>query len=312
MGTYIPLILAALFWGLSFIGTKIALESFTVYSLILVRFGAASLIFAAYLAYRGFPSLSARDHGKLLATAVFQPVLYFMFETTGLQYTSASEAAIITATIPLIVPLFSFFFIGEKIRGSSIAGIIFSFIGIVLLISGDTGFSAVSGTNFRGNMLMLGAVLSATAYMMIVRELGKRFPAIEITGIQMIYGTLLLIPVCLRHSESLQFGPVSLRSAGAVLFLVFFATIAAFFFYNHALTRISASRAAIFVNGVPVVAVIGGWFVLGERLSIIQAAGGLMVLASVYWVNYFEEKQQEISDRICVSPVSRLLRIFRI
>ena len=75
------------------------------------------------------------------------------------------------------------------------------------------------------------------------------------------------------------------RSVEALLYLTIFATIGAFLCYNYALSRIPASRAAVFINGIPVVTALGAWIVLGESLTPVQAAGGVLVLCAVFLTN---------------------------
>ena len=74
--TYIALACTVLFWGLSFIGTKIALTSFTPFVYIFLRFSLASMFFLVLLFRRGFPQLSGSDHKKLFFIALFEPGLY--------------------------------------------------------------------------------------------------------------------------------------------------------------------------------------------------------------------------------------------
>ena len=83
----------------------------------------------------------------------------------------------------------------------------------------------------------------------------------------------------------LSWAAISPRSLVALLYLAVFATVAAFFFYNYALTKIPASRASIFINGIPVVTALGAWIILGERLTLLQGAGGVLVLAAVFITN---------------------------
>jgi len=64
----------------------------------------------------------------------------------------------------------------------------------------------------------------------------------------------------------------------ALLYLTIFATIGAFLCYNYALTKIPAFRAAVFINGIPVVTALGAWILLGESLTVVQAAGGVLVI----------------------------------
>ena len=288
---YPALALAVICWGLSFVGTKIALESFTVYALILMRFSTAAIIFGGILVLRGFPHFCGKDHVKIAATAIVQPGLYFLFETAGLAHTTASKAALIVAAIPMVVLLLSYVFLGERSNPLSIVGICLSFLGIGLLVTGDPGFVWQLGGTLFGDVLMFGAVAAAALYMLLARNLGQKYSALQITSVQMIYGTLFLLPLCLWHLDGLNPAAASLRSLTALVFLVVFATVVAFFCYNYALTKISAASAAVFINGVPVVTATGAWILLGETLAPLQITGGATVVASVLVTNYFNNRR---------------------
>ena len=99
--TYLALATAVIFWGLSFVVTKIALQSFSPFCLIFFRFFTAAIFFIILLWRTGFPSLTRKTLRSLLLLALMQPGLYFLFETFGLQYTSATKTSLIIATIPI-------------------------------------------------------------------------------------------------------------------------------------------------------------------------------------------------------------------
>lgn len=282
---YAALSAAVLFWGFSFVATKVALETFPTFTLIFARFSLASCVFLLLAVLKGLPRFSGRDHGKLFLMALFEPGLYFVFETMGLQRTTAPKAALIIATIPVAVLVFARVLIGERISLISLLGICTSLAGIAILITGDPTFSWSLGGHLLGDLFIVGAVITAALYMVAARDLGKNHSAWNITSCQTFYGALFFAPLFLWEARQADFVALSARSVGAVLYLTFFATVAAFLFYNYALTKVAASRAAVFVNGIPVVATFGAWVVLGERLTALQAAGGVMVLLGVWLTN---------------------------
>ena len=282
---FLALSATVIFWGLSFVATKVALETIPPFTLIFFRFSIASLILLAFLLRLGFPKLTCKEHGLLFMTAVFEPGLYFIFETLGLKYTSASKASLIIGTIPLTVIFFSFLILKERTRIASLLGIALSFVGIGILVIGDPKFSWDLKGSFLGDILIFGAVLSATFYIIIVRNLGKNHAALGITFFQFFYGTLLYLPAFLMEIPSVQINDISRFSLGALIYLTFFATIGAFFCYNFALTKISASQSSVFINCIPVVTAIGAWFIIGESLTRIQLCGGSLVLISVLMTN---------------------------
>ena len=297
---YLALFSAVIFWGVSFVATKIALESIPTFTLILARFALAGCVFLILMVLRGFPRLTLKDHGKVILIALCEPGLYFTFETIGLQHTTAPMASLIIATTPVAVLVLAAVFLGERTRLVGIVGMGTSLAGIAILITGDPHFTwSVSG-HLLGDLLIFGAVLSAAFYMVCARSLGKNRSALEFTGLQTIYGALLFVPAFLWELPEVQWAEMSTRSVAAVGFLTLFATIGAFLCYNHALTRLPATRAAIFINGIPVVTALSAWVLLGERLTVVQMSGGIMVLAGVFLTNLYgaREVSQELKGLI--------------
>jgi len=282
---YVALVLAVTFWGLSFIATKIALQSLTPFCLIFIRFSLASLFFGYLLFSRGAPPVSRDTFKKLAVLALFQPGLYFFFETYGLKFTTATKTALIIATIPIVVLILSSLFLRERMRPINIIGIICSIFGVSLLMFGGSTPLAV-GEMMVGDMLIAGAVLSAAVYIIFARHLGQTISPIQITRLQIIYGTMIFLPFFLWDVQHVQWTQVCLQVIIAVIGLTVFATIGAFSCYNYALSRVAAARASVFINAIPIVTAFGAWILLGESLTIIQMGGGVIVIGAVYLANY--------------------------
>jgi drug/metabolite transporter (DMT)-like permease len=271
---------------LSFVATKVALETIPTFTLIFFRFSIAGCLFLVVSAARGgLPKLSRRAHLKLFVMALFEPGLYFVFETIGLQYTTAPKASLIIATVPVAVLIFARLLIGERIRVMSLLGILASLVGIGVLIAGDPQFRWALGGHLTGDLLIIGAVITAALYMVGARDLGREYSAWTITCFQIFYGALFYAPMFFVESSGLDWGDVTVSSILAAIYLTVFATVAAFLCYNFGLTRIQASRAAVFINGIPVVTALAAWVVLGERLTALQAFGGALVLFGVWLTN---------------------------
>jgi drug/metabolite transporter (DMT)-like permease len=283
--TYLALATAVLFWGLSFVATKIALQSFSPFCLIFFRFFTAALFFIVLLWRTGFPSLTKKTLKSLLLLALMQPGLYFLFETFGLQYTSATKTSLIIATIPVVVLVLSTFFLKERLRPINTLGVVVSLAGVALLVFGGRPQTALQGMMI-GDMLICGAVLAASIYMIMTRRLGESLSSLQITGMQIIFGALLFLPFFLWDLPHLDWQSVTKDSLMALIVLTIFATIGAFLCYNFALTRIPAAQAAVCINGIPLVTACGAWVLLGETLTSMQFLGGALVLVAVFLANH--------------------------
>lgn len=281
--TYIALAMAVLFWGSSFPATKMVLRGFPPMAYVFLRFAGASIFFALFLLRRR-RRLSRSTHLKLLLMSIFEPVLYFAFESVGMQFTSASSASIIISAVPAVVALLAGIFLAERLSTREWAGVILSVLGVLLLAAFDDNPDYAS-SSLLGNLLILGSVLSAALYMILARHLSTEVTAMELTSYQVIYGGIIFLPVFLLRLPAVRWGAVGIDSILALLFLIVFATLVAFFSYNFALTRIHASRAAVFLNGIPVVSVLVSASLLGERLGELQLIGGAVVILGVTLTN---------------------------
>jgi drug/metabolite transporter (DMT)-like permease len=269
------------FWGLSFVGTKLALLSFSPFANIFLRFGLASVFFLVLFVLRGFPRFSARQHFKLFLLSVFEPGLYFLFESYGIKLTSASKASLIIALVPVAVALLSRVFLKERLTARAGVGIGLSLVGVAVLVLGG-GTVLAFDSSLLGDLLVLGAVITAAAYMILARDLGVQASPVGITGFQTFYGALFFAPFFLFGVDSGAPRPILPESLAALIFLAGGATIGGFLCYNWALSKVLASKAAIFLNGIPVVTAIGAWLLLGERLTPMQLAGATLVMAAVW------------------------------
>lgn len=283
---YAALILAVIFWGFSFIATKIVLQSLTPFCLIFLRFSLASVFFGVLLFRKNAPPISPTTFKKLIALAIFQPGLYFFFETYGLKYTTATKTSLILATIPIIVLMLSTLFLKERLQLLNIIGVICSIFGVSLLIFGGNTTESL-GDMMTGDMLIAGAVLSAAIYTIFARHLGQTISPVQITGLQTIFGTFLFLPFFIWDAQHVQWADAfKIEVIVSVLGLTVFATIGAFSCYNYALSKIAAARASVFVNAIPLVTAFGAWFLLGETLTATQMVGGGVVIGAVFLANY--------------------------
>lgn len=295
---FFALTIAIVCWGLSFVITKIALESFTPLCLIFLRFSLASIFFVCLLQRTGWPKLTRTNLKWLFSLSLMQPVLYFCFETYGLQHTSATKTSLIIATIPIVVLILSSLFLKEKLRLLNIAGILLSLAGVsILVLSGAAPESSSSNiSSVFGDLLISGAVLSASIYTILTRKLGTMFSSTQITGMQIIMGAIILFPAFLIDARSMQWDQISTQGISALLVLTVFATIGAFLCFNYALTRIPAARAAVFLNGIPLVTILGAWFLLGETLTSSQMFGGVIVLFAVVLANHTPRRETPLTS----------------
>ena len=282
---YLAILAAVVFWGLSFVASKIALETIPIFTLIFIRFGLAAVLFTAIWTKTGFPRLVKKDWIKMSLLSFFEPGLYFLFETTGLSLTSAPKVSLIIATIPVFVLVFAVFFLKEKASFLNLSGVAVSLMGIGILVAGGKEIHWSFSGEMLGDILIFGAVIAATIYIIMARDLGLTHSALTITGLQSVFAALLYLPAFIWEFPQVQWQALTSHSLWALMYLVIFATCAAFFCWNFSLTKIRASSASVFLNGIPVVTAIAALILLKESLNTAQMGGGALVLVGVYLAN---------------------------
>jgi drug/metabolite transporter (DMT)-like permease len=279
------MLLTMVFWGISFVASKIVLEEITPFTYMGVRFLIAAILLGVVVAIRGRPRFSRRTHLLIALTAFAEPVAYFLFESFGIRLIPATTASLIIATTPLAVMVLAAIFLGEPIRRGGVLAVVVSISGIALLVlGGDKGASGTNGSggDLLGTLLVFGAVLSAAFYITLARNLTQRHDPVNLTVFQTWWGTGVFVVLWrLQPPASRTVASLSSDAWIALIFLAIGATVVAFMLYNWALRHETAGTASLYINAIPVVTALTGRFVLDERLSLIQLVGGVMVLASV-------------------------------
>lgn len=268
-------------WGLSYVWTKIVLAEMGPFTLVCTRFTLATGLFALAFAATGRRPrrLSPGDHGRLFLLALLQPVGHFAFETCGLVWTTASAAALIVAAIPLTVAALEALLGRRRAGPVELARIAASVAGVACVVAGGTGLRW--GGQLRGDLLMLGAVVSTAGYVVLGGALTRRLDALTVTFVQLAWGAALFAPACAWELAGRGWPQLTARGAAALAALTVLASFAAFVCYNFVLARCSATRAALWLNAVPVVTALAAWATLGERLTLLEGLGGAVVFAAV-------------------------------
>lgn len=272
------LVLAMALWGSSFIALKFAFAELPPMWVIFGRMFLGSLVFLLAWRWRGRLDYRRGDWRYLLALAACEPCLYFIFEALALQNTSATQAGMITALLPLMVAMGAFVFLRERVARSTWAGFLLAVCGAVWLsLTGEADASAPAP--LLGNFYEFVAILCATCYTLLLKFLCERYSPFVLTAMQAFIGSLFFLPLALL-TEPLpsQFGALGI---GSVIYLGLVVTVGAYGLYNFGVSRLPASQASGFTNLLPVFTLIFAALLLGESLAPAQYAAAALVFAGV-------------------------------
>jgi drug/metabolite transporter (DMT)-like permease len=238
------------------------------------------------------PPISAADMLRFAVIGVFGQVLAQLGVTWGVRLAPASNAALLSLTLPIATAVIAFMLLGERMTlvrwvsfGLAVAG--------VLQCSGvewnDLRFS--SGGILAGNLLIMLGVLGSAFYNVYGKKLLHRYTPLEVLLYSYYAVLLCLIPLTLYlEPESLDivglFGPkvwlgvLLLAALQYFLSMILFLTV---------LTRLDAVQAGLSNYLIPVFGVVIAAIILGERLTARMAIGGLVVLGSTLLITVYEE-----------------------
>jgi drug/metabolite transporter (DMT)-like permease len=286
-----PAIIACvLFWGISFVSIKITMTVFPPMTLGAFRFAIAT-VFLFFIKKRYAPAekLKVRDLPLLVAAGLIGVTLYFFFENNGVARITASEASLISAFIPVLTMMAEWFggwiiFLMRKGASSSppprIAprrwlGAITSIAGVS--IGGEKGGG--NSTSALGYLFMSGAPVSWVAYCFLTRRLFARCSQTYITFWQTLFGFIAFIPFAIAEFPAWGFPNAVVLCH--LLFLGVACSALGYWFYVISLETLGVAIPALFLNFIPVVTVVTGFLVLGERLFHLQWLGAALVLAGI-------------------------------
>ncbi len=274
-------ILATILWGGAYVAMKFALQSFHPMTMIFLLLVVAAITFLAFL-----PSLRAKQHYTrgdwriFLVLVICEPCLYFIFEGYALDNTSASQAGMLSATLPIFVGVLGYFLLKEKIGLSAWAGCILAICGAVWL-SLEAVADEHAPNPLLGNFLQICGMLFAALYAICVRRLSRSYTPMFITALQAWAGVFFFLPVLFIPGMGLPEGGGSLLSWLSVIYLGLGVSFGAYSLYGFSISRMSAARASMFMNLIPVFTLIFGMLILGERLTVTQCLASVMVLGGV-------------------------------
>ena len=208
----------------------------------------------------------------LLGVIGYNLVLY-----SALEYTTATNAALVSALNPCVIVIFSIVLYRESISLLQVLGFSLSLIGALVVLSNGDMERLLQVQFNRGDLLMVAAVIMWTLYSLVAKRMAT--PPITATAISTAFAVLLMAPFA--FSQGIDMAQIGSLAITGIIYMVVFPSICSFVFWNIAVQKIGVSKAGIFLNLIPVfTAMISG--ILGERVTGSQGIGGLLVFLGVY------------------------------
>ncbi len=291
------MVLTVVFWGLSIISTKVVLAQIPPVSIAFFRYSiaTATLIPLALLTH-SLPKITLKDLGTLIITSMFGIVLYFLFENNALAYTTASNASMLVAAMPLFAIIIEALFFRQRISWKMAVCILISIVGVYLVVTVD-GRLDFSSSRFYGNLLMMGSMICWVVYTFLNKNLDGKYSGMTVITYQSLASIFLFMPFVLPEIKRWpEFGSISPFILANLVFLGVVCSALEYLFYIYAVKRLGATVSTTFLNLIPVVTVVSGTLLLQEKLLWIEVLGMGLIMASIYALNKVTISLKTASD----------------
>ena len=281
---YMRLALVAVAWGGTFIAGRSLAGVAPMFSACL-RFVLASMALSLFLLLsgNGFKRVNARQALVVTLLGFCGIFSYSFFFFSGLQYISASRAALIVALNPAVMTLIAYLFYRERVTPLKVLGIVLCFGGVALVVGGGEAQGAASARGWLGEALIGGCVLSWSAYSVFCKTVVRQLGPLHTVTYSIYAGTVMLVLYAaatgvLDMSELWHFSMAEITS---LFYLGVIGSAVAYIWYYEGIQQIGVARASVFIALNPLSAVLFGAALLGEQMTLATLFGGVLIISGI-------------------------------
>jgi drug/metabolite transporter (DMT)-like permease len=286
---FLKLLFTAFFWGGTFIAGKLLADSMDPFSAAFLRFFIACicLIILTIRIEGRLPGFPLKCLPLILCMGLTGIFSYNLFFFSGLNHIQANQASLIIASNPIFISLFSALFFKEVLNLPKTAGIILSVTGALIVISKGDLFDLLNLRISRGELMIFGCVASWVAYSLLGKKaMNHLSPMVSVTY-SSIAGTVMLVFPAVSHGMIGKLSGFSAVDWTSLFYLGFFGTALGFTWYYEGIKQIGPMKAGLFINFVPISAIVLSFLILGESLTVSLAIGAFFVISGVFITNRF-------------------------
>ena len=270
-----------IFWSFSFIWFKVANKTFHPITIVFIRLLFSSILMTTFLVVtKNYMKIKKTDRKLFLMLALFEPFFYFLGESFGLTYVSATVCSVLISTIPVFATIGAWLIFKEKLKAINYAGIILSFMGVLVFILNTDGSLSF---NIKGLLLLTLAVLSAVGYNLTLSRLIETYTPVYIVNVQILIGAILFLPLFLifdfKHFIST---PFTFDMFKPIIELSIFASCGAFILFAYSVKNMGITKANVFSNCIPVFTAFFSFILMGDKLTVQNIAGMAIVIAGLF------------------------------
>lgn len=272
-------VLAAFLLSSSYTLTKITLDDVPPLTIGFIRFTVASLVLAIWVRLiRRHPRPTRADIRRLTIGGLLGITIYFSIENVGVDLATASDAALLVAAYPALTALLDLIVYRRRTSAQGLVGIGLAIAGVFFIV----GYAPASGPNrLVGDVLLVVSGIVWALYNFATRSVAKRYPTPTVLYYQSVAGAIGFLPLALIEHDRWRPFIHPGTTAATLTGLIVLCSILGLGLYAKGLQRLSPSAAVNVLNLVPLFGLVVAVLTLGEVVTPLQIAGGVIVVAGV-------------------------------
>ena len=281
---YGMLTIATATWGSAFIAGKIAVQSFEPATIAFLRFfGAAILLFPLmWLMEKNRQKPTLKDYGLFAVLGLTGIAVYNICFFLATKHAPVIKSSLFIASNPVLIVLLSGLFLKETITKNHIIGMVIALTGVTFIITEGHVLTLFQFGFEPIDFVLLGAVISWALYSVVGKVVLRKYSAVESTTYAVAFGTIFLLPFASVETSWQDILNADFSTWVAISHMSIFVTVVSFIMYYYGIKEVGAAKASIFINVMPVSAVLMATFFLGETFTWAHGIGAAFVLTGVY------------------------------
>lgn len=257
---------------------------FTPLQVIFIRVSGAMILFWLASLIFSRQSVPVKDLLRLAGCSVLGVAVNQICFFEGLNLTTPIDTSIIHASSPVLVLLFSTWFIKEALRWRKVTGVILGGVGTVILVL--YGHYNIAGKgSMEGNLLILLNISAYSAYLVLIKPLMMKYRPVTVMKWVFLFGFLASLPFTLKPMMELDIYKVTAQAWYSLLYVVLGTTFLAYLLTIYGLKYLTATAVGFYIYIQPLVAVLIGWVVYNQSPGWVRLVAAVLIFWGVYLVN---------------------------
>lgn len=300
---HLAMLTASIAWGLMAPISKAAMNSDAVSAMLVADiriFGAAILFWIFSLFTKNEKVADKADYVKFFFAGLFAIILNQCVYVTGVSMTSPVDASIITTTLPIVTMIFAAIFIKEPITGRKAGGVLLGACGALLLLFGNrllpgASVSAASGhsSSLTGDLLCFLAQCSYAIYLVIFRDLIKKYSPVTLMKWMFTFASVIMIPISGRSLALTGWGSISMTEYAELAYVLVFGTFLCYLIVPVGQKYLRPTLVAMYNYVQPVVAAVAAIIWGMDSFNILKVVAVVLIFSGVLLVNRSKARHRE-------------------